>query len=56
METLEDRYKGLTYYNDFDKGCCGWLHGLRDAELISNGMIECKSIKDVSADLVSKFL
>jgi DNA (cytosine-5)-methyltransferase 1 len=41
------------YYNDHDRFACDWLQGLMDAELITPGKIDDRSIHDVSTDDVS---
>lgn len=40
------------YYNDNDKYCCQKLRGLIKANLIPNGIIDGKSIKDVDCESV----
>lgn len=38
------------YYNEIDRYCCDWLQNLMDAELITPGKIDDRSIHDVSPD------
>lgn len=38
------------YYNEIDRYCCDWLSNLMDAELITPGKIDDRSIVDVRPD------
>lgn len=43
------------YYNEIDGYCCDWLSNLMDAQLITPGKIDNRSIVDVSPDDVTGF-
>ena len=43
------------YYNEIDSFCCGWLSNLMDAGVITPGVIDNRSIEDVSPDDVAGF-
>lgn len=40
----------MNYYNDFDKKACAWLRELIKAGLIPDGVVDERSITDVTAD------
>jgi DNA (cytosine-5)-methyltransferase 1 len=40
----------MNYYNDFDKKACAWLRELINAGLIPDGVVDERSITDVTAD------
>ena len=40
----------IAYYNEIDRYCCDWLSNLMDAELITPGRIDDRSIVDVRPD------
>lgn len=40
----------MNYYNDFDKKACAWLRELIKAKLIPDGVVDERSITDVTAD------
>jgi len=46
---LLECYK-MNYYNDFDKKACAWLRELIKAGLIPDGVVDERSITDVTAD------
>ncbi len=43
----------LTYYNDIDPYCCEWLSNLISAKHLPGGVIDPRSIKEISADDLS---
>lgn len=43
------------YYNEIDRFCCDWLSNLMDAGLITPGVIDDRSIADVSPDDLTGF-
>lgn len=43
------------YYNEIDSFCCGWLSNLMDANLITPGKIDDRSIVDVRPDDLAGF-
>jgi DNA (cytosine-5)-methyltransferase 1 len=43
------------YYNEIDRFCCDWLSNLMDAELITPGKIDDRSIVDVRPDDLAGF-
>jgi len=43
------------YYNEIDRFCCDWLSNLMDAELITPGKIDDRSIIDVRPDDLAGF-
>jgi DNA (cytosine-5)-methyltransferase 1 len=45
----------LTYYNEIDRFCCDWLSNLMDANLITPGKIDDRSIVDVRPDDLARF-
>jgi DNA (cytosine-5)-methyltransferase 1 len=45
----------IAYYNEIDRFCCDWLSNLMDAELITPGKIDDRSIIDVRPDDLAGF-
>lgn len=43
------------YYNEIDRFCCDWLSNLMDANLITPGKIDDRSIVDVRPDDLAEF-
>lgn len=40
----------MNYYNDFDKKACAWLRELIKASVIPDGIVDDRSITDVTAN------
>lgn len=50
--TVNVAASGLVYYNDCDPYCCEWLENLIAADLLPNGVVDCRPIEQVDpADL-----